>query len=116
MPSRHDRRGQEVVAEKERKRVADPVLVSRDDGRVRDWQAERMAKQRRDGEPVGHAADHRGFGKRLNDTERGMDWLVKARHKISYSHREQQPGRNDAHLGGATLHWHGKGKAGSDCH
>ena len=43
----------------------DLVLAPRDDRRVRDREAERVAEQRGDGEPVGERADHRRLGERL---------------------------------------------------
>ena len=43
-------------------RAAEPVLLARDDGGVRDRQAERVAEQRGDREPVGDAADEPGLG------------------------------------------------------
>ena len=66
-PPRDDRRDQEILLEEVGERLADAVLVARDDRGVRDRQAERMAEERGDREPVGKAADHRRFGERLHD-------------------------------------------------
>ena len=50
------------LATKPPERVAEPRLLRRQDRGMRDRQAERVAEQRGDGEPVGHAADEPGFG------------------------------------------------------
>ena len=60
-------------------RLADPVLVARDDRGVRDRQAERMAEQRGDREPVGKAADHRRFGEGLHIAQPRIVRLERAR-------------------------------------
>jgi hypothetical protein len=60
----HLRGAQEVVADEARELGADAVLVARDDGRVRNLQAQRMAEQRHHREPVGNGADHGRLGKR----------------------------------------------------
>ena len=78
--------------------VGDPVLVARDDRGVRDRQAERMAEQRGHREPVGQPADHRRFGERADEADRGVQPLVRARvSDVQRRHRDQQPGRDDAH-------------------
>ena len=61
-PLRHQTRNQEIVLEKIGQRVADPVLVARNDRGVRDRQAHRVAEQGGDGEPVSKPADHRRLG------------------------------------------------------
>ena len=61
-PPRDHRRGEEVVAQEARHRVGDAVLLLGDDRGVRDRDAERVAEQRGDREPVGQAADHRRLG------------------------------------------------------
>ena len=43
-PPGNDRRNQEILLDEGRQRLADPVLVARDDRRVRDRQAERVAE------------------------------------------------------------------------
>ena len=55
-----DRGGvQEVLLDELPQRLAELVLAGDDHGRVRDGQAERVAEDGDDGEPVGQAADHR---------------------------------------------------------
>ena len=78
-PPRDDRRDQEILPEEIGQRLADAVLVARDDRGVRDRQAERMAEQRGDREPVGQAADHRRLGERLHIAEPGIGRLRTAR-------------------------------------
>ena len=68
-PPRDHRRDQEILLEEAGERLADPVLVARDDRGVRDRQAERMAEQGGDREPVGEAADHRRLGEGLDVAE-----------------------------------------------
>ena len=65
-------RNEEILTDEIGERLADPVLVTRDDRGVRDRQAERVAEQGRHREPVGEAADHRRFGERLH-VARGRD-------------------------------------------
>ena len=50
--------GEEVVLDEVAEASPDPVLPLGDDGGVGDRDVERMAEQRRDGEPVGDAAHH----------------------------------------------------------
>ena len=78
-PPRDDRRDQEILLEEIGQRLADPVLVAGDDGRVRDRQAERVAEQRRHREPVGQAADHRCLGEGLHIADPGIGRLELAR-------------------------------------
>ena len=54
-------------------RVADPVLVARDDRGVRDRQAERVAEQRGDREPVGEAADQPRLGEGADEAPGRME-------------------------------------------
>ena len=83
-PPRDHRRDQEIVLEEGGQRVADAVLVARDDRGVRDRQAERMAEQGGDREPVGQAADHRRLGEGLHVAEPGIAMLeVRARRRTS---------------------------------
>ena len=56
--------GEEVALHELAEAAPDLVLALRDDRRVRDRQAERVAEQRGDGEPVGERADHRRLGGR----------------------------------------------------
>ena len=50
---------QKIPVEETRQALADPVLVGRQDRRVRDRQAQRVAEQCGHCEPVGQAADQR---------------------------------------------------------
>ena len=86
-PPRDDRRDQEILLEEVGERFADAVLVARDDRGVRDRQAERMAEQRGDREPVGEAADHRRLGERLHVGEPGIVRLERARDDEHRRHR-----------------------------
>ena len=53
--------GKKIVGDEAPHRRADPPLVLRDHGGMRDGQAERAAKERDDREPVGAGPDHAGF-------------------------------------------------------
>ena len=55
----------EVLADELLEAAADHLLLAWDERRVRDGQAERVAEQRGDGEPVGAGTDHRGLGTAL---------------------------------------------------
>ena len=54
--------GEEVALHELAEAAPDLVLALGDDRRVRDRQPERVAEQRRHGEPVGQRADHRRLG------------------------------------------------------
>ncbi|MNE25518.1 hypothetical protein D3C80_1188500 [compost metagenome] len=58
----HLRGGEEMGADEVGEILAQARLLARDDRRVRDRQAQGMAKQCGDGEPVGDRADHRRLG------------------------------------------------------
>ena len=77
-PPRDDGRNEEILLEEIGQRFADPVLVARDDRGVRDRQAERVAEQSGDREPVGEPADHRRLGERLDVCEPGVARLERA--------------------------------------
>ena len=85
---------QEILLEEVGERLADAVLVARDDRGVRDRQAERVAEQGGDREPVGEAADHRRFGEGLDVGEPGIARLERARGDEHRGHHHQQPGRD----------------------
>jgi len=88
---------QKVVGDETAERGPDALPVARNDGRVRDRNAERMAEQGDDREPVGAGADHAGFRERshvrqprpVESGERGRD--------EHHDHQCQQRGRDDAH-------------------
>jgi hypothetical protein len=61
---------QEIVADEVGERLADPVLVARDDRRVRDRQAERMAEQAVTANQSA-AADHGRLRERLHEDSHG---------------------------------------------
>ena len=71
-PPGNHRGNQEIILQKLRERVANPVFVFGDDRGVRNWQAKRVPEKRRDGKPVCQPADHRGFGKGLDEGNRRM--------------------------------------------
>ncbi len=84
-----------MIADEARQGAADVVLARRDDRRVRDRQAQRPPEQRHDREPVGEAADQRGFGER----PRGAGPTVlrqppRRRDEHGCHDREQHGGRN----------------------
>ena len=54
--------GKDVGRDEAAERGAEPLLLPRDDGGVRDGDAKRVAEQRGDREPVGDAADESGLG------------------------------------------------------
>ena len=94
---RDDDRDQEVRPEELRERIADPILVARHDRGVGDRQAERVAEQRGDREPVRQTADHRRLGKRADEPERGVDGDERAAGEERRGHEHEQPGGDDPH-------------------
>ena len=96
-PPRDHRGDQEILLEEAGERLADAVLVARDDRGVRDRQAERMAEQGGHREPVGEAADHRRLGERLDIAERGICVLEARGREEDRGHHHQQAGRDDLH-------------------
>ena len=75
---------QEVVLHEVAEAPADPVLPRGDDGGVGDREVERPAEERRDGEPVGHAAHQAGLGGGPDVAQPGMRGL-------------EQPGGHEHH-------------------
>ena len=71
-PPRHHRGGEEIVLEEQSERVADPVLVARNDRGVRNRQPERMAEQGRHREPVCNATDQAGLCEGAHEAPGGM--------------------------------------------
>jgi len=92
-----DDRDQEIGAEELRERVADPVLVARHYGCVRDRQAERMAEQRGHREPVRQPTDHRRLRERTDEREGGVGVDERAADEERRGHEHEQPGRDDPH-------------------
>ena len=93
-PPRDHRGDQEIVAQEGGEGLADPVLVARDDRGVRDRDAERMAEQGGDREPVGEAADHRRLGERLDEAERRIGFVEAVGGEEDRRHRDQHAGRD----------------------
>ena len=62
--------GKYVCCDEAAERCPEPLLLMRDDRRVRDGDAERMAEQGRHREPVGDAADEAGLGTCLQQIAR----------------------------------------------
>src|SRR6185436_6329899 len=60
---------EEVILEEAAQYPADPVFLSGDDGRVRNRQANRLAEERRDREPVRQPPDQRCLRCRSDETE-----------------------------------------------
>ncbi len=102
-PPRHHPRHQEVGAQEARETVADPVLVARDDRGVRDRQAERVAEQGGDREPVGEPADHRRLGECADEAPAVRAMLEQAGERIEQGHRDEQPGGGNPHPADAAL-------------
>lgn len=116
-PARDDRRQQEIVAQEYRQRIADPVLVPRDDRGVRDRQPERMAEQRGDRKPVRQSADHRRLGKGPDEADRGVPVDQRAADQEHDRHQHQQPGRDDPHANESRVgRFLGQAHAGIRCH
>ncbi len=88
---------QEVALHERAERAPHAILLGGDDRRVRNRNAERMAEQRGDGEPVGQAADHSGLHRRTNDPQPRVPNLENARD-------DEQHRRGDEQQRGAPLH------------
>ena len=83
--------GQKVVLDKVAQRDADPFLVARHDGGVRNRHPERVAEQRGDGEPVGESAHQRRLGECPQiPHRRGPRKVHVGEHKQSASRDEQR--------------------------
>ncbi len=91
--------GEEVGLDERAQSPADVVLAVRDDGRVRDRQAERSLEQRGDGEPVGQGAHHRGLGEGGHVAEPRVARLEGPRHHEQHGGGEQQPEGHRLHAG-----------------
>jgi len=93
---------QEVRGDEAAQVVADAVLVGRDDGGVRNRQPERVAKQRHHGKPVGHGADHGGFGKGGDVAPCGVARRHRRGQRIQAGRAHQQAQRQPFHAGGVA--------------
>ncbi len=89
---------QEVVLHERAKRAGHAILARRDDRRVRNGDAERMAEQRGDREPVREPADHGGFRHCANEAEPRVRFLECAGHHVHDDGQNQQPRRPALHL------------------
>ena len=102
-PPRHDLRDEEILAQEDRHRVGDAVLVLRDDRRVRDRQAERAAEQGGDREPVRQSADKAGLGKGMDIAPCPVRAFEPAGDEEYGGHHHQHAGGGDPHPAGAVL-------------
>ena len=109
-------RFQEVVAHERGQAVGDARLVARDDGGVRDRQAQRVAEQRHHREPVGQRA-HRGrFAERRHPGPHALVAHRVAEHEAG-DHGQQHrhgDGLHPAQLGAARVGGHAGRAAGVD--
>ncbi len=99
-PPRHDRGGEEIIPEEGGEGVADPVLVARHDRGVGDRDAERMAEQGGDREPVGDAADQAGFREGADEAPGRMLRLEPGRRDEQGGHARQHRRRQRPHRAG----------------
>ena len=90
--------GHHVVGDEAAQRAAQTLLLMRDDGGVRDRNAERMAEQRGDGEPVGDPADEAGFCRGAQQVG-GVAGRQRVAGQREGGHQGQQAGREGAMLG-----------------
>ena len=94
---------EEVLADESCERTADLVLALRNDGGVRNRQAERMPEERRHGKPVREPADDRRFGERPDHTEPGVGLAQHARDDEECRGSDQQSGRHPFHAAQALF-------------
>ena len=96
-PAGNDLGFQEIVFQELGQGFAQPVLLLRDDGGVRDRQTQRMTEQRGDGEPVGKAAHHRRFTERHHPRHSRMRLGKHQADDENHGHRCEQQRRHQAH-------------------
>ncbi len=94
-----DRIAHEIVFEEIAQVLANTFLVAGNNGGVGNFEAQRMAKQRRHGEPVGNCAHHGRFGKGTDETDRRMPVAQQAANHEHDRHQGQQPRGDGAHAG-----------------
>ena len=87
-----------LVCDELAERAADLVLAVRDDRRVRDRDAERMAEQGGDGEPVGERADHRRLGEGADVADPAVLLLLPAGDEEDDGDDNRSAVANDLHL------------------
>jgi hypothetical protein len=95
--------GEEVVLQEVAEDAADAVLLRRDDGGVRDRQAQRPAEQRGDGEPVGDASHQRGLGGGTHHGEPGVRRFEQPRHDEHQQRHAEEPRGDALHRGELRL-------------
>jgi hypothetical protein len=96
-PLVRDPRREEIIGDEAAERRPDALLIVGNDRGVRDRDAERVAKQGDDREPIGTSADHAGFreGAQIRQPR-----PIKPRHgrgKENRRHQHEQRGRDDPH-------------------
>ena len=76
--------GQETALDEPAKGASDPILVVREDGRVGDRQPERVAKERRDSEPVRKPANDASLGPGTKQVQcRSQGWARARSHRTA---------------------------------
>ena len=103
---------EKVRADEGREVLADPVLVARDDRRVRDRQSERVAEERHDREPVRDRADHRGLRECRHIAPRRMKRDQRRGRKVDKPGRGEEAECDRLHTGKAER----SRRRASDCH
>ena len=88
---------QEVILDEVPQCATEPVLPRGDDSGMWDGQAERVAEQRGDGEPVRQAADERGLGGGPDEPHPGQA-------RFEDPGGDEHDGREQDQAGGAALH------------
>jgi len=94
----NEARNQEIVLEKIRQRVANPVLVAGDDRGMRDWQTHGVPEQGGYRKPVGQTTNHRCLGKGAHKSDRRMHRFIAFRNEIYDRHDHQHAGSDDLHV------------------
>ena len=82
--------GNKMVLDEIAQTRGDTVLAVRDDGGVPQRDAERIAEQRDDGEPVGNRADHRGLGECFHVAPGRMLAVARTGNREQHAGDEQQ--------------------------
>ena len=85
----------EVLADELLEAAPDHLLLARDERGVRDRQAERVAEDRGDGEPVGAGTDHRGLGAGVDEAEHAV--VMAAGQHVDDGGEDEQPGGDEPH-------------------
>ncbi|MFK4543212.1 hypothetical protein RKD29_002808 [Streptomyces tendae] len=98
-PLAHDGLGEEVLPDELAQRDAELVLLLRDDRGVRDGDAQRVAEEGGDREPVGERADHAGLGGGRHIARPGARAPVRGPlgQDVDHGDEEQQTGGGELH-------------------